>query len=244
MGGYVVTRVSQKQYSHRNSPVYAGLVLHTILNTKLLEMKKMHLSLLLLTLVLAASCKKKKDPEPDITGKFHIVAADSKLEWEGYKPGGGHNGSFDVAPVDVTVEKGKITGGTFTIDIRTIKDFDLTDVAIREQLLEHLQSPDFFDVVLHPTASFVITAVEGYTGGTTGAIEGANTLIKGTFTMLGKPLPISFPAKVSVTATTLRVEANFKIDRLKWGMNSFSDPNGELYIFPDIDITLDIKANK
>lgn len=206
-------------------------------------MKKMYCSFMLVALVFASSCKKKDTP-PEITGKYRIVAADSKLEWKGYKTGGGHHGAFTVAPADVTVQQGKITGGTFTVDITTIQDFDLIVEAERNELLKHLKSPDFFNVAVHPTAIFTITSLEPYAGGAEGAIAGANSVIKGNFTMLGKTLAISFPAKVDVTGTSLLAEATFKIDRTKWGMNSFSDPAGGLYILPQVDIILKIKANK
>lgn len=206
-------------------------------------MKKMYCSFMLVALVFASSCKKKDTP-PEIAGKYRIVAADSKLEWKGYKEGGGHHGAFTVAPADVTVQKGKITGGTFTVDITTIQDFDLTVEQGRDELLAHLKSPDFFNVAVHPTATFTITALEPYVGGVEGAIAGANSVIKGNFTMLGKTLAISFPAKVNVTGASLLAEATFKIDRTKWGMNSFSDPAAELYILPQVDIILKIKADK
>ncbi len=207
------------------------------------KMKKMYCSFMLVALVFASSCKKKDTP-PEITGKYGIVAADSKLEWKGYKNGGGHHGAFTVAPADITVLQGKLAGVTFTVDITTIQDFDLSVEEGRDELLDHLQSDAFFNVALHPTATFTITSQAPYEGGTEGAIAGANCIIKGNFTMLGKTLAISFPAKVNVTGTSLLAEATFKIDRTKWGMNSFSDPAGGLYVFPNVDIILKIKADK
>ncbi|MND73801.1 YceI-like domain protein [compost metagenome] len=62
--------------------------------------------------------------------------------------------------------------------------------------------------------------------------------------MLGQTHPISFPAKITVNKENLLVEANFKIDRTKWGMLMDSDPNKPLYILPDVNIKLKLISTK
>jgi len=162
----------------------------------------------------------------------------SVAEWKGAMPDNANTGSFAVKSNDLEVENGKVTGGSFTIPITSIKNFNLPD-AVKPQLLEHLKSADFFNVAIHPEASFKITKVQPYAGKDTAAIAGANFLVTGDFTMIGRTNPVTFPAKIDVTGKTLNAEAKFSIDRTKWGMTYATDPKAEgHYIYNDVAIHL------
>ena len=52
------------------------------------------------------------------------------------------------------------------------------------------------------------------------------------------------PARITVENGVITTKASFNIDRLKWGMNSYNDPEAELHILPEVEIKLDIKAAK
>lgn len=179
--------------------------------------------------------------EPDqvsSTENFTLNEAVSVAEWKGSMQGTFNNGSFAVKSEGLEVENGKVKKGTFIIPIASIKNFNLPD-EVKPQLLNHLKSPDFFNMALYPEARFAITAIAPYTGQDAGAVAGANYLVTGDFTMLGKTNPVSFPAKITLTNGNLTTEALFKIDRLKWGMTYASDPAvPEHYIYPEVDIHL------
>lgn len=94
--------------------------------------------------------------------------------------------------------EGKVTSGTFTIPIATMANFDLPD-EVKPMLLEHLKSPDFFHLALHPSASFKIKKVQSLAN----ASEGANYTVTGDFTMLGQTHPVSFPANIHLQGSSL-----------------------------------------
>lgn len=94
-------------------------------------------------------------------------------------------------------------------------DIDTTSLTTEiEKLTNHLKSPDFFDVKRYPKATFESTKIVDKEDGT---VE-----ITGNLTMLDKTSSVTFPAKVS-TEGDLKLEATFKIDRTKWGMDFGTD---------------------
>ena len=159
----------------------------------------------------------------------------SVVEWKGYSPVLYHDGSFAVESAGIEVVDGKVKGGTFTIPIASIKNFDLPD-DVKPVLLNHLKSPDFFNLAVYPNATFKITKVQ--------EVE-AGHMVSGDFTMLGKTHAISFPAEIALEKGRVKVEAEFKLDRTKWGMNYAADPSlGDHHILPDVDIYLNVVGNK
>ena len=188
-------------------------------------------------MALAAACSK----DDKNVNSFSVNEKASVVKWKGAAPDHFHTGTFDVSGTVKTDGKGNINGGNFIIPITSITNDDLPDTT-KPQLLNHLKSEDFFNVALYPNAGFKILEITDYKGEEGNAIEGANKLITGDFTMLGETNRIRFPAKVLVENNRVITQAEFKINRLDWGMDSYSDPEGDLYILPDVDITLDITA--
>jgi polyisoprenoid-binding protein YceI len=179
-----------------------------------------------------------------ISKQQYLLDQTSVAEWKGSMPGTFNTGSFDVESEDLQAENGQIKSGTFIIPIASIKNFNLPD-ELKPQLLGHLQSADFFNVVLHPTATFKITGITPYTGTDTAAVAGANYLVTGDFTMIGKTNAINFPAKIVLSNDKLITEAKFQINRTLWGMNYATDPKAEgHYIYSDVDIHLKISGTK
>ncbi|ANH83203.1 hypothetical protein A8C56_21465 [Niabella ginsenosidivorans] len=165
---------------------------------------------------------------------FNADEDSSAVEWKGSAPTHFHRGAFKVSGNLQTDGKGKITGGDFSIPVASISNFDLTNTAEREQLLNHLKSPDFFNMAVHPEARFHITKAAPYNN----PASSANTMITGDFTMIGQTHSIQIPAVIKTEKNKITVEGSFKLNRLQWGMSSFNDPEADLYILPDVDITL------
>ena len=91
-----------------------------------------------------------------------------------------------------------------TIDAASID----TGVARRD---EHLRSPDFFFVALHPQVRFRSTRVTGLGNGevhVTGVLEAAGTSV-----------PLEFDASVSVIDGELELEATTTVDQGRFGMS-------------------------
>ncbi len=76
------------------------------------------------------------------------------MKWIGSKPGGQHHGTVQISEGTLNIEKGVITSGTFTIDLRTIKDLDLEPGTWNDKLVGHLKSEDFFYIEKYPVATF------------------------------------------------------------------------------------------
>ena len=198
---------------------------------------KSFLSAVVLAAIVLAGCNKTKNGNRT----YEVNNATSVAEWKGSAPDHFHIGSFGVQGAVTTTADGTIKEGKFIIPISSIQDFDLPD-PVRQQLLDHLKSPDFFDMALHPNAAFEITQIEAYSGQT--GITGANTLVTGNFTLIGQTHPITFPAKISYTSDSLKVTATLQIDRTKWGMTKYSDSTSAEYIIPNADISLNVQAAK
>ena len=195
-----------------------------------------HVTLLYLILITIVACSKKDD---DLVRTYTVDGPQSKIEWKGSAPDHFHTGSFSVSGEIHGDSDGNIRDGRFTIPIASIQNYDLP-AEVKPQLLDHLKSPDFFNVALHPDATFEIERVTPYDKPSTDITH----TINGTFTMLGKANTISIPARITVENGVIATKASFNIDRLKWGMTSYNDPEAELYILPEVEIRLDIKAAK
>jgi len=200
-------------------------------------MKKFLSAALLLGVL--ASCQKNRNESTT----YAVNNTTSVAEWKGAAPDHFHIGSFNVTGTINSKGNGQIKSGDFVIPIASIKNFDLPD-EVKPQLLNHLKSPDFFNMALHPNAEFKITKVVPYFKADTAAVSGANYLVTGDFSMVGQTHSISFPAKISYTADSLKTEALFKNDRTKWGMKSYSDSTQGLYILPNVAIHLKIQAGR
>jgi polyisoprenoid-binding protein YceI len=200
-------------------------------------MKKV-LSMALLAAIIV-SCNKNKSEAIS----FVVNGATSTAEWKGAAPDHFHTGAFNVTGSVHCNRAGIIKEGSFVIPIASITNVDLPD-PVKQELLNHLKSPGFFNMALHPNAEFKITKVMPYIKADTAAIAGANYLITGDFSMIGETHSISFPAKISTTTDSLKTDAVFKIDRTNWGMKSYTDPANGLYISPNVDIRLTIQADR
>ena len=181
------------------------------------------------------------------TSNFELIPVQSVAEWKGFlKTGYFNNGTINVFSNSLVVQNGKVTGGSFTIPLSSIVNLNLPTEELKEQLVHHLQSADFFNMALHPDISYNITNITAYSGSSPEDIQGANYLVNGTLTILGKSNPVSFPAKIVVAGNLLTVEANAKFDRTKWGITFASDPAlpAENYIEPVVEIHLKLTGSK
>lgn len=197
---------------------------------------------LLLGLAMIVGCKKEDEGDD-----YELVAEQSVAEWKGYlKTGYFNEGEIAVKSVALKVKDDQVIGGTFSLPLNTIKNLNLPTEELKAELVNHLKTADFFDIAKYADLRFKITKIAAYTGGTTGAVDGANFTVNGNLTMVGKTLPISFPAKINVANGELTLAALLKVDRTKWGMmyataDTLAD---DKRIMNDIDIELQLKGTK
>ena len=176
------------------------------------------------------------------TGTHTVDVKASQVTWMGSKIAYGHKGSVDLKSGSLIVENGTLTGGSFEIDMTTIKNLDLTDEEKNAKLVGHLKSKDFFNVKKHPSASFEITSAKQEQS------EGGNYMISGDLTIKGTTEPLSFPAQVDIDGDKVTAKANMKFDRSKYdvryGSGSFFDNLGDKLINDDIEMGISLVASQ
>ena len=215
-------------------------------------MKKQLATLLFITALTAIGCKDKakeaKTTEaeaPAVTEStsesYKANVETSTIEWKGFKPTGEHFGTIGLESGLFDVVDGKIVGGSFIIDMKSIK---VTDIPAEDEknakLVGHLKNADFFDVENHPSAIFTITGVE--------EVEG-KTMLSGNLTIKEVKNNITFPVSVSQTGDGITLKSEtFTIDRSKWnvkyGSKSFFDDLGDKFINDDIELRVSVTATK
>ncbi len=178
-----------------------------------------------------------------ITGEKSLMAdlVASSIEWTGSKPTGTHNGTIMLKEGKLELSEGKLIGGSFAIDMSSIKVLDLTDAKMNGDLRGHLLSADFFAVDSFPTSAFVITGVEELNE------SGVTHKITGNLTMKGISRSISFPASVKIEENKLMAVSNaFVINRADWnvryGSKSFFKNLKDNFINDEIGLKINLTA--
>jgi polyisoprenoid-binding protein YceI len=155
----------------------------------------------------------------------------SSIAWLAKKVTGEHNGTVGISAGALNVDGNKLIGGNFTIDLKTIKDLDLTDPGYNQKLVGHLSSGDFFEVEKFPTASFVITKVAG-------------NQVTGNLTVKGITKSITFPAEIAVKGGKVTAKANITIDRtdfnIRFNSKKFFESIGDKAIYDDFALTVSL----
>ncbi|MEM9990251.1 MAG: YceI family protein [Bacteroidota bacterium] len=147
---------------------------------------------------------------------FAVDTNTSIINWTGSKSfvEDEHSGTIKVGKGMLSVENGQLAAGSFTIDMRSMKNTDIKDQESAGQLVGHLSSPDFFDTAKYPNAVFEITEVKPVTGD-------VNTThnITGNLTMLDSTKQVTLPANVAIADNKLTATTPmFTIDRSQWGI--------------------------
>ncbi|MDI9878706.1 YceI family protein [Flectobacillus longus] len=155
----------------------------------------------------------------------------SKIHWLAKKVTGQHEGFISISNGNLSVAKGKVTGGTFTIDMKSIVCTDITDAGYNQKFISHITTGDFFEVEKFPTATFKITKVAG-------------SNITGDLTLHGITKSITFPATITSAAGKVTATAKIPVDRtdfnIKYGSKKFFESIGDKAIDDvfNLDVTL------
>ena len=161
---------------------------------------------------------RKEDEGPIFAMKdalYHVDTGMSVIEWAGRNPNGKHQGTLKLSKGQLTVKGGEV-GGSFEIDMTSIKNRDLEGDALQPILVAHLLSDDFFFVKMFPKASFTIQSAQVVDEPT---LSSPNFSVLGVFEMLGIRREIQFLATVNSTEDGgISAEAHFDIDRTQWNV--------------------------
>ena len=165
---------------------------------------------------------------------YTVDVKQSKIEFAGAKKSGYHPGNFSLKGGSVSVENGKLTGGSFVIDLASLK---ITDEA-GAQLEGHLKSKDFFDVEKFSTATFDIKSVK--------YVSESKANIDGELTIKGIKAKVSFTTSSAFSAVKDGEEiskffghATFTIDRTLLGLTAAPG-----HIDNDVQVTVYLFAGK
>ena len=208
-------------------------------------MKKIILSLVLVASVLTGCKSEKKDKVTTAdavkvavtTDLNNVDVASSVITWKGTKPTGAHDGIIMLQEGSLNLEAGKLTGGTFVIEMSSIKNLDL-DAEGAAKIVGHLSSPDFFDVATYATSKFVITSV----------VEAEGKLaVTGNLTVKDITKSITIPATLlSVGNVTTFKSDIFNIDRaefnIKYASKTFFDNLKDKFIDDAIELSFTVNT--
>jgi polyisoprenoid-binding protein YceI len=168
--------------------------------------------------------------QPTGGATYVIDTTKSKVGWIGAKITRRHEGGFHKFSGVVTADGDQVTGVQVDVDPSTI----YTD---EEKLIEHLKSPDFFDVAKFPKAAFEASRFVRVD-----SVPGATHMVTGNLTMHGVTHGVTFPATIKVDGNTVTARADFKISRKDWGVVYPGQPDD--LISDDVRIIFDIVASK
>jgi len=168
-----------------------------------------------------------------------IDSESSLVTWKGFKPGGDHYGIISISEGTLNVKEGNLIGGSFKFDMNSITDLDMgVEDEDNVKLINHLKSPEFFDVEKFPTATFEITEVLELEGDLT--ISG-NLTIKETT----KNITIPVAMVMNQGAVTLKSEV-FTIDRtdfnVRYGSKKFFDNLKDKFIKDEFELSFEVKS--
>lgn len=173
------------------------------------------------------------------TKSLTINTNTSSIEWTGKKVLGQHHGTVNLSNGNLNLKGTTLSGGSFTIDMTSIKDLDLKDEDYNKKLIGHLKSADFFNVEQYNTAIVKITKVEKYK-------SSGNYKITADVTIKGITKPVIFDATLTQSGTKFSGTANIIIDRTKWdikyGSASFFDNIGDKAISDNIELNVKIET--
>lgn len=154
----------------------------------------------------------------------------SFINWTGKKVVGSHTGTIKLKDGSLTFTDGKLTGGSFAIDMASMENTDMKGGGAAK-LMGHLKSDDFFGTATHPTSSLTITKVTATDSGYD---------IMGDLTIKGITKPVSFTA----TAGQYLANADIKVDRtaygIKYGSGSFFDNLGDKAIDNEFSLNVNL----
>lgn len=189
-----------------------------------------NLFFVLLTLVSFSLTAANVNPAPEIK----IVNPEtSVINWTGKKVTGQHSGDIKIKEGALIFENAKLTGGSFIIDMNSMKCTDLKGKSAKK-LEGHLASDDFFGVTNHPTATLEITNVKEKEGSSIYEVI-ADITIKG----ISKT--ITFETQLEANSATANVVINRADFDIKYGSGSFFDNLGDKIIYDDFELALDLK---
>lgn len=167
-----------------------------------------------------------------------VNKTESTVTWKAAKVTGEHWGYVPISDAKLDYANGKITGGSFEMDMVNLTVEDLTDPKSKGNLTNHLKSDDFFSVEKFNKSTFKITSAK--------TSNGTDYTIAGTLTIKGISQPISFPAKASVAGNKLTATGQITFDRtkfdIKYRSGSYFEDLADKMIYDEVKLDVKLVA--
>jgi polyisoprenoid-binding protein YceI len=161
---------------------------------------------------------------------YTITPQESTVTWRGEVAGVyGHDGAITINEGSATVQDGKITAGTITIDMTSIEPANPETYANEDgkrasDLKAHLSTGDFFLVEEFPAATFVVKSHDG-------------DILTGDLTIRGKTNEeTATVSTLEATAEGMKLEAKLVFNRQKYDV-------AWVHFMQDMILSNDIQLN-
>lgn len=159
----------------------------------------------------------------------------STIAWVGKKVTGQHSGTVNFKDGSLTFASGKLTGGSFTVDMTSIAVTDLKAGEGKEKLEGHLKADDFFGTDKFATAKIVFKTVK-----LKGDSKNLYT-VTADLTIKNVTKPVTFELAVGKSVAT----TSFNVDRTKFGIEyksgSIFDGLGDAAISDEFELTVSLQ---
>ncbi len=172
--------------------------------------------------------------------KYIIDTKETVLTWEGSMVFGfeeEHKGYVYTSKGELIIDKDQLVGGTAEIDMNTMEYGDKEN---KNTPIQHLKSPDYFDVEKFPVAAFSIIKVA--------YADRVNIKVTGNLTIKAVTNPVTFPARIEVKDGIAKANGKLVIDRTVWGIRyrsgKFYDNLADQAVSDEIEINMKIVAKK
>nr|WP_294938877.1 YceI family protein [uncultured Flavobacterium sp.] len=162
-----------------------------------------------------------------------VDAAKSKIIWVGKKVTGEHSGVIDLKEGALVFNGKKLTGGTFTVDMKSITVTDLEAGKGKEKLEGHLKADDFFGSEKFPTSKLVFKTI------TAKSINTYTVTADLTIKDITKPITFDIVVNKNVATTKLVIDRT-KYD-IKYASKSFFESIGDRAIYDDFELNVTLK---
>jgi len=173
-------------------------------------------------------------------GIHRINTEKSRIEWAGRNLASEHTGTIKLQAGQLEVQEGRPVRGAFTLGMDSIDNLDIADSKLREILICHLKSDDFFDVQRFPRAEFQLSKFKALPDTQRG---NPNWEVTGELTLKAVTGEITFPTILALTPEGLfAADAHFDIDRTRWnvlyGSGKFYEKLGKHLVHDQISLAL------
>ncbi len=146
-------------------------------------------------------------PEISEGESYTVDPKQSVITWKGSMAIGSdsHSGYVYLSNGSLQIKEGRLSGGRAEIDLNTIGE---KTHGSDNELVNHIKSPDFFDVTKYPVSTIELSGIESTNDG--------ELFLTANLTIKEITKPVRFPAKMELKEGVLNATGRLVIDRTDW----------------------------